>query len=55
MSTLTFFEFFDYELLYGDESLVLAQPFSVVLTESIAEHYFGPVNGWEESPVGKNY
>ncbi len=43
-----FFEFFDYTLLKGDPATALAQPFSLVLTESLAKQLFG-----DEDPVGK--
>jgi putative ABC transport system permease protein len=44
----SFFEIFDYRLSAGDRSTALREPFSLVLTESIAEKYFGAVN-----PVGE--
>ena len=40
----TFFEFFDFELLYGDRSEVLDEPLMVVLTEKAALRYFGKKN-----------
>ncbi|MGH7597129.1 MAG: ABC transporter permease [bacterium] len=43
-----FFEFFDYNLLKGDPAKALAQPFSLVLTESLAKQLFG-----DEDPIGK--
>ncbi|NIT51798.1 MAG: FtsX-like permease family protein, partial [candidate division Zixibacteria bacterium] len=42
------FEFFSFKLLRGDPGTVLKEPFSVVLTESMARKYFG-----EQDPVGK--
>lgn len=36
-----FFSFFTFELLQGDPSTALAEPNSIVMTESIAEKYFG--------------
>ncbi|MEO9873048.1 ABC transporter permease [Ekhidna sp.] len=42
-----FFEFFDFEILEGGKKSLLGEPYSVVLTESTAEKYFGEV-----SPVG---
>ena len=41
-------EFFDHQLLYGDASTALKQPFSVVLTKKAAEKLFQ-----EENPVGQ--
>ena len=43
-----FFEFFDFKLLNGEKNLVLAKPNSLVLTEKLAEKYFG-----NENPVGQ--
>ncbi|WP_299438479.1 ABC transporter permease [uncultured Aquimarina sp.] len=43
-----FFSFFSFDLLRGDASKVLENPFSVVLTNETAEKYFGTVN-----PIGK--
>ncbi|MGH7493154.1 MAG: ABC transporter permease [bacterium] len=43
-----FFDFFDYTLLKGDRATALAQPFSLVLTASLAKQLFG-----EEDPIGK--
>lgn len=43
-----FFEFFEYALLKGDPATALAQPFSLVLTASLAKQLFG-----DEDPVGK--
>ncbi len=37
----SFFDFFDLELLYGDESTCLSEPLSVVLSEEAAIEYFG--------------
>lgn len=36
-----FFKIFDYKFLYGDASAALAQPESVVITESLAKKFFG--------------
>lgn len=44
----SFFEIFDYTLTNGDMATALRDPYSIVLTESIAQKYFG-----EESPIGK--
>ena len=44
----TFFEVFDFSLTRGEKKSVLAGPGDIVLTESIAEKYFG-----EEDPIGK--
>ena len=42
------FEVFDFELVKGNPETALANPHSIVLTESLAEKYFGA-----EEPVGK--
>lgn len=44
----TFFEVFDVEFVVGDPATVLDAPYSMVITEEIAEKYFG-----EENPIGK--
>jgi putative ABC transport system permease protein len=44
----TFFEVFSFPLLQGDPRTALAAPFSVVLTETTAQKYFGG-----ENPVGQ--
>jgi putative ABC transport system permease protein len=44
----SFFEIFDVEMVVGDPETVLDAPYSMVLTEEMAEKYFG-----EEDPVGK--
>ncbi len=43
----TFFEVFDFKLLKGDAQKALDQPNSIVLTERLAEKYFG-----DQDPVG---
>lgn len=43
-----FFPMFSFPLVKGDPHAVLSQPFTVVLSESYARHYFG-----EEDPIGK--
>jgi putative ABC transport system permease protein len=43
-----FFEVFDVEMVAGDPETVLDVPYSMVITEDMAEKYFG-----EEDPVGK--
>jgi putative ABC transport system permease protein len=45
----TFFKVFSYKLLQGNPDNVLADPYSVIITEKIAKKYFG-----EEDPIGKN-
>ncbi|KYG83448.1 ABC transporter permease [Roseivirga echinicomitans] len=40
----TFFEFFDFELTFGDRSEVLDEPLMVVLTENAALRFFGKKN-----------
>ncbi|MBU8923316.1 MAG: ABC transporter permease [Bacteroidales bacterium] len=44
----TFLDIFSYELIKGDRNTVLSDPSSIVITESMAERYFG-----EEDPIGK--
>ncbi len=44
----SFFEIFDFKLVYGDPQSALREPFSVVLTESAAQKYFGG-----ENPMGQ--
>ncbi len=43
-----FFDFFDYPLLQGDPRTALVEPYSIVLTESLARQLFGDV-----APLGK--
>ncbi|MCP4632784.1 MAG: FtsX-like permease family protein [candidate division Zixibacteria bacterium] len=43
-----FFEFFDFELIQGDPSSALNEPFSIILTESLAQKIFG-----DEEAFGK--
>lgn len=45
----SFFDIFDFPLIYGDEETALQDPYSVVLTESIAQKYFA-----EKNPIGKS-
>lgn len=44
----SFFDIFDYRLSAGDLNTALREPYSLVLTQSIAEKYFGA-----ENPLGK--
>lgn len=44
-----FFKVFDFKLLSGDKEKVLTDPFSVVLSESMAKKYFG-----NQNPIGKS-
>lgn len=44
----TFFNVFDFELLYGQKSTALQAPNSIIITESISKQLFG-----EEDPVGQ--
>jgi len=44
----TFFEVFDVEMVVGDPTHVLNAPYSMVITEEMAEKYFG-----DEDPIGK--
>ncbi|MGD8777489.1 MAG: ABC transporter permease [Ignavibacteria bacterium] len=43
-----FFQIFDFPLKKGDKETVLSKPFSIVITEKIAEKYFD-----DENPLGK--
>jgi len=45
----TFFDIFSFELIRGNPSTALVEPYSLVLTESLAEKYFG-----NEDPMGKS-
>lgn len=49
----TLFEVFDFPLIEGDPQTCLTRPFTIVLTESVAERYFGPRDSRTESPIGK--
>ncbi|MCD4747281.1 MAG: ABC transporter permease [Bacteroidales bacterium] len=44
----TFFNIFDYEFVRGDPNTVFDEPYSLVLTESIAKKYFG-----DDDPLNK--
>ena len=45
----TFFDVFSYPLTVGDPNTALKDPFCMVLTESMAQKYFG-----RDNPIGKN-
>ncbi|MBC2844722.1 ABC transporter permease [Winogradskyella flava] len=45
----SFFEIFDFELVKGDKTQILKQPNSLVLSETIANKYFG-----QDNPIGQN-
>ncbi len=45
----SFFDVFGYTLKQGDPNVVLSEPKSVVITESLAANYFG-----EEDPIGQS-
>jgi putative ABC transport system permease protein len=45
----SFFEIFTYPMTKGDPNTALKDPFSVVITEEIADKYFG-----DENPIGKS-
>lgn len=45
----SFFELFSFDMLQGDPATALSEPYSVVLTESMARKYFGDAN-----PVGES-
>ncbi len=42
------FDIFSYELTSGDKATALTEPFSIILSESTAEKYFG-----QENPIGR--
>lgn len=44
----TVFDVFSFKLLHGDQRTALVEPFSIVLSETVAEKFFG-----KENPVGK--
>lgn len=44
----SFFDVFDFKLLSGDRTSLLSEPYSVVISESLARKYFGDVD-----PIGK--
>ena len=44
-----FFEVFDYDVVHGDPATMLVEPFSIVLTRSLAEKYFDKNN-----PIGES-
>ncbi len=44
----TFFEMFSYPFIFGEPSTALINPHSIVLTEELAEKYFG-----DENPIGQ--
>ena len=44
----SFFEVFDFSLLSGDKNSALKEPYSVILSQSLAEKYFG-----KSDPVGQ--
>lgn len=50
----TLFDVFDFPLLEGDAATCLNRPFTIILTKTVAERYFGPRQNWVESPVGKS-
>ena len=45
----SFFDIFDFNLILGDEATALSDPYSIILTTSIAKKYFG-----NENPLGKS-
>src|SRR5690606_1543876 len=45
----TFLDIFDFRVLSGDPETMLDEPYSLVLTESISEKFFG-----DENPVGRS-
>ncbi len=49
-----FLQFFDHEIIQGDPHTALVAPYSIVLTRSAAERYFGPREHWTETYVGRS-
>jgi putative ABC transport system permease protein len=49
----TWFTVFDFKLLAGDPKSALKEVNAVVLSQSAAEKYFGPMDQWKESPVNQ--
>ncbi|MEX1240282.1 MAG: ABC transporter permease [Cyclobacteriaceae bacterium] len=49
----TFFTLFDFKLLEGNPETALTEVGSVVLSQTVAEKYFGPVDTWKESPLNQ--
>jgi len=45
----SYFDVFNYPLLHGDSNTVLKEPFTILLTESLAKKIFG-----DEHPIGKS-
>ncbi|MEM6524666.1 MAG: ABC transporter permease [Bacteroidota bacterium] len=48
----SFFEFFDFELLYGDPEQVLVRPSTIVLSKTLAKDLFGDNNPIGETVIG---
>lgn len=49
----TFFSLFDFKLLVGDPNTALTNIGSVVLSQTVAEKYFGPIDTWKTSPLNQ--
>ncbi len=49
----TLFTLFDFKLLHGDPKTALKDVGSIVLTQTVAEKYFGRMYEWKESPLNK--
>jgi putative ABC transport system permease protein len=49
MTEPSFLEIFSFELLSGDKHTALNEPYSIILSKSLAEKYFG-----SEDPLGKD-
>jgi putative ABC transport system permease protein len=49
-----FFDFFNFNLIQGDPKTVLSKPFSLVLTETVANKIFGYAGPGDSSPIGQN-
>ncbi|MCB0633968.1 MAG: ABC transporter permease, partial [Lewinella sp.] len=49
----TLFDVFDFPVLEGDAQSCLDRPYTIIITRSVAERYFGPKAFWSESPIGQ--
>ena len=48
MANPAFLNVFDYQLISGDKTTALNEPYSIILSENLAKKYFG-----DENPIGK--
>ena len=49
----SYFQFFDGRLVFGDEKNILKEKNTIVLSETVAEKYFGPRSSWNNNIIGK--